>query len=432
MSHAQNIPLRPNGPHQVHYGWTIAGVTFATLLIGGLIRSTSGIMALPIETEFHWTRATISAAVATNMLTYGLIGPFAGSLMEAFSLRRIVLGALATVIGGLTFAPLMHHSWQLILLWGVLVGTGTGITANVFAAIVAARWFAVRRELVAGILASAAAAGQFLFLPAIAELTTNFGWRRASESLTAAAVLLVALVAGLMRDRPEDIGTHRYGELPAEDMKLSTPAVVHNPLRFAFRVLADGVHDREFLLLCASIFISGISTGGLVGTHLILACVDHGMPELTATGLLTSLALFNVIGSSASGLLPERLDPRRILAALYLLRGAALIYLPFAFNARFGLFAFLVLYGLVWVGTLPVTLRLVEWRFKGQRVDVAFGWIVAVSQIGGALATYAAGIMRTVFGTYSEVFMAAGLLCLLAAVLVLFARREIVRGGVAA
>jgi MFS family permease len=182
----------------IHYGWTIAGVTFATLLIGGLIRSTSGIMALPIETEFHWSRATISTAVATNMLTYGLIGPFAGSLMEAFSLR-IVLGALGAMIAGLMFAPLMRHSWQMILLWGVLVGTGTGITANVFAAIVAARWFAVRRELVAGILASAAAAGQFLFLPAVAELTTNFGWRRAPESLTAAAVLLVALVAGLMR-----------------------------------------------------------------------------------------------------------------------------------------------------------------------------------------------------------------------------------------
>jgi len=229
-----------------------------------------------------------------------------------------------------------------------------------------------------------------------------------------------------MRDRPEDIGIHRYGELPAEDVKLTIPTFVHNPLRFAFEVLADAVHDREFLLLCASIFISGVSTGGLVGTHLILACVDHGMPELTATSLLASLALFNVIGSTASGLLPERLDPRRILAALYLLRGAALIYLPFAFNARFGLFAFLVLYGVVWVGTLPVTLRLVEWRFKGERADVAFGWVVAVSQIGGALATYAAGIMRTVFGTYLEAFVLAGLLCLLAAVLVLLARREIV------
>jgi predicted MFS family arabinose efflux permease len=398
-------------------------VTFAMLLIGGLNRSTSGIMALPIETEFHWTRATISAAVGTNMLTYGLIGPFAGSLMEAFSLRRIVLVALAAVIAGLLFAPFMHHSWQLILLWGVLVGAGTGITANVLAAIVTTRWFAAKRELVAGILASATAAGQFLFLPAIAELTTNFGWRRASESLTAAAVLLIAVVAGLMRDRPEDIGIHRYGELP-QDVQLSARSVIHNPLRFAFEVLSDALHEREFLLVCGSIFISGISTGGLVGTHLILACIDHGVPEFAATSLLASLALFTSIGSTVSGLLSERLDPRRILAALYVLRGAALIYLPFAFNSRFGLSAFLVLYGLVWIGTLPVTLRLVEKRFERERADVVFGWLVAVSQIGGALATYAAGVMRTEFGTYFEVFMLAGLLCFLASALVMLIHRE--------
>jgi len=271
MLRAHKISLPPRGSlrsdsgHHIHYGWTIAGVTFATPLIGGLIRDTSGIMALPIETEFHWTRTTISAAVGINMLTYGLVGPFAGSLMKAFSLRRIVLVSVAAVIASLLLAPLMHHAWQLILLWGVLVGAGTGLTANVLAAIVATRSFAVKRQLVAGILASATAAGQVLFLSAIAELTTNFGRRRASESLTAAALLLVAAVAGLMRDRPEEIGIHRYGEL-CEDVQISVTPAVHNPLRLAFEVLADALHEREFLLICASIFISGVSTGGLVGS----------------------------------------------------------------------------------------------------------------------------------------------------------------------
>jgi len=429
MLHAQNMSLRPSGSlptdtrRHIHYGWTIVGVTFATLLIGGLIRSTSGIMALPIETEFHWTTATISAAVGTNMLTYGLIGPFAGSLMEAFSLRRIVLMALALVIAGLMFAPFMHHSWQLILLWGVLVGAGTGVTANVLAAIVATRWFAVKREFIAGILASATAAGQFLFLPAIAELATNFGWRRASESLTAAVVLLIAAVACLMRDRPEDIGIHRYGEL-SEAVQISARPVIRYPLRFAFEVLSDAVREREFWFVCGSIFISGISTGGLAGTHLILACMDHGMPAFAATGVLASLALFSAIGSAASGLLSERFDPRRILVALYVLRGAALIYLPFAFNSRFGLSAFVILYGVVWVGTLPLTLRLIEKRFGDERADVAFGWIVAVSQMGGALATYLAGVMRTEFGTYFEVFMLAGVLCFFASALVMLIHRE--------
>jgi MFS family permease len=255
-----------------------------------------------------------------------------------------------------------------------------------------------------------------------AQNTSLRPWRRTSESLAATAVLLIPVVARLMRDRPEDIGLGRYGE-PPQNIQSSARPVVHNPLWFPFEVLSDALHGREFLLVCGSIFISGISTGGLVGTHLILACMDHGMTEFAATGLLTSLALFNVIGSTASGLLGERLDPRRLLAALYVLRGASLIYLPFAFSSRFGLSVFSVLYGLVWIATLPVTIRLVEKRFGIDRADVVFGWIVAVSQIGSALATYVAGIMRTEFGTYSQVFIVAGLLCFVASALVMLMHR---------
>jgi fucose permease len=112
---ARSAWLSPAQPgRRFHYGWTIAAVTFATLLVAGLIRGTSGIMVLPFETEFHWSPATISAAVGTNMIVYGLIGPFAGTLMEMISLRRVVLVALASIAAGLLLAPFMHHSWQLV------------------------------------------------------------------------------------------------------------------------------------------------------------------------------------------------------------------------------------------------------------------------------------------------------------------------------
>jgi sugar phosphate permease len=279
--HAQSSSARSswlsaaNAGRRFHYGWMVAAVTFATLFIVGLIRGTSGIMVLPFEAEFHWSRATISAAVGTNMLVYGLMAPFAGGLLEMLSLRHVVLAALTSVAAGLLFAPFMHHSWQLILLWGGLVGTATGFTANVLAAVVATRWFAAKRGLVTGVLTAAAGAGQFLFLPAIAELTTTYGWCRTSESFATAALLLVPVVARFMRDRPEDIGLHRYGEW-SEDVQSGARPAAHNPLRYAFEVLADALRWREFWLICASLFISGVSTSGLTGTHLILASADHG------------------------------------------------------------------------------------------------------------------------------------------------------------
>jgi sugar phosphate permease len=357
------------------------------------------------------------------MLVYGLMAPFAGGLLEMLSLRHVVLAALTSVAAGLLFAPFMHHSWQPILLWGGLVGTATGSTANVLAAVVTTRWFAAKRGLVIGFLTSAAGAGQFLFLPAIAELTTTYGWRRTSESLATAALLLVPVVARFMRDRPEAIGLHRYGEW-SEDVQSGARPAAHNPLRYAFEVLADALRWREFWLICASLFISGVSTSGLTGTHLILASADHGIPESVATDLLAGIAIFNVIGSTTSGWISERLDPRLLLSALYILRGASLIFLPFAFNSLFGLSIFTVLYGLGWTATLPAAIRLAEKRFTGESAEIVLGWITAVYQIGGALSAYVAGIMRTDLGTYFQVFMLSGLLCFLASMLVLFIRRE--------
>src|SRR6478609_1338268 len=168
---------------KLHYAWIIAAVTFVTLLIAGAIRASAGLLIVPLETEFHWSRATISFAVGMNILLYGLIGPFAAAMMETFGIRRIMLGALTAIGVGVTLTPLMQQSWQLVVLWGFIVGSGTGVTANVLAATIAARWFTTRRGLVMGLLTSSSAAGQLLFLPVLAAIIANYGWRAMALSL---------------------------------------------------------------------------------------------------------------------------------------------------------------------------------------------------------------------------------------------------------
>src|SRR5260370_29010007 len=100
---------------------------------------------VPLEREFGWTRAAISGAIAINIALFGLIGPFAASLMSRYGLRRIVLGALALLATSVGLSSLMRTPWQLTLFWGVLVGVGTGFTALVLAAVVLNRWFEERR-----------------------------------------------------------------------------------------------------------------------------------------------------------------------------------------------------------------------------------------------------------------------------------------------
>ncbi len=132
------------GSNRLHYAWIVAAVTFLALLVAAGIRASPGVLVVPLETEFGWSRATISFAVGVNIFLYGLIGPFAAASWTRFGVRRTMLGALALIALGVAATPLMQQSWQLILLWGVVVGSGAGVIANVLAATIATRWFTAR------------------------------------------------------------------------------------------------------------------------------------------------------------------------------------------------------------------------------------------------------------------------------------------------
>src|SRR5688572_23937431 len=153
---------------RLHYAWVVAGVTFIVMLVTAGVRATPGILMVPLETEFAWSRTVISAAVAINIVLFGLIGPFAASVIDRWGLRRVVMAGVGLLAASVALTTQMRTQWQFTLLWGVLVGTGTGVTSMVLAAIVASRWFDRRRGLVLGILSAANATGQLIFLPLLA------------------------------------------------------------------------------------------------------------------------------------------------------------------------------------------------------------------------------------------------------------------------
>ena len=393
-----------------------------TLLVAAGLRATPGVLIVPLESEFGWSRATISFAIGINIFLYGLIGPFAVAVMDRFGLRRTVLTALACISLGVALTPLMTRPWQLVVLWGFVVGTGSGATALVLGATVVARWFAARRGLVMGMLTASTATGQLVFLPILAILAENFGWRAVSLTVAAAALALIPIVAFLMRDRPQDLGLAPYGAGP---MEITAAARRQNPAAIAVLALRDGLRSRDFWLLAGSFFICGASTNGLIGTHLIPACLDHGIPQVTSASLLAAMGIFDLVGTTLSGWLSDRWSNRALLAWYYGLRGLSLIYLPFAFDlSLYGLSLFAVFYGLDWIATVPPTVRLATKTFGAERGPIMFGWIAAAHQLGAALAAFAAGVLRANLGTYLEAFLLSGLLCLIAASLVLLIGRS--------
>lgn len=402
---------------KLHYAWIVAGVTFLVLLLAAGVRSTPGVLIVPLEQEFGWSRATISFAVAVNIFLYGLAGPFAAAILERFGIRRTVVVSLAIIALGVALTPLMRESWQLVALWGVVVGAGTGVTALVLGATIAARWFEHRRGLVMGVLTASTATGQLIFLPVLARLATGYGWRSVSLTVAAAAAAMIIPVALFVRDRPSDLGLPPYGGTTV----LPMPPRIANPAMRAIQVLRDAVRHRDFWLLSGSFFICGASTNGLIGTHLIPACIDHGIPEVAAAGLLAAMGVFDFFGTTLSGWLSDRWDNRALLAWYYGLRGISLLFLPFAFHYSFwGLSLFAVFYGLDWIATVPPTVRLTAQTFGEQNVPVYFGWIAATHQLGAASAAWAAGALRVNTGDYLSAFVSAGALCLVASVMVTF------------
>ena len=396
---------------RLHYAWVVTPLVFVTLLAAAGIRAAPGVLMVPLEEAFGWNRTVVSTAVSVNLILYGLMGPFAAALMNGLGVRRTMTLALAVLAAGVAATATMHAPWQMVLLWGGVVGTGSGMIALVLGATVVSRWFVKGRGMVMGVLTASTATGQLVFLPVIALVVERWGWRAAVLTIAGVAACVLPAVALFMRERPADLGLWPVGaEAPPPP-----PAGAGNPVGVAFAALAQGLRSRDFWLLAGTFFVCGLSTNGLIGTHLVPACIDHGIPEVRAAGLLAAMGLFDFVGTTASGWLSDRWDNRRLLAWYYGLRGLSLLFLNAAFDLNvYGLWLFALFYGLDWIATVPPTVRLAGQCFGAEKAGIMFGWIFAAHQLGAAAASLLAGIIRTDLGSYWLAFVAAGAACLAA------------------
>ncbi len=414
------VPPRPAvapTSRRPHPAWSVAAVAFLALVGAAGFRAAPSILIDPLHQDFGWSRASISSAVSINLVLYGLTSPFAAALMERFGMRRVVTAALLLVSAGSGLTVFMTAQWQLVLLWGVLVGFGTGSMALAFVATVVDRWFVARKGLLTGILTAGGAAGQLVFLPVLAMISERHSWQVVALTVAFAALAVVPLVLLFLRNRPSDIGAVPYGADP-DFVAPEVPAAPGGAVRRALSVLASAARTRVFWLLAGTFAICGASTNGLVGTHFVPAAHDHGMPTTAAASLLAVIGIFDVLGTIASGWFTDRFDARKLLGTYYLLRGISLVFLPilFAESVHPPMIAFVIFYGLDWVATVPPTVALCRQHF-GADSPIVFGWVLASHQIGAGIVAFLAGLVRDRFGGYDAAFFVAGGLCAIAAVM---------------
>ena len=413
------MPFRRAGQK---YAFVVVAVIFLSLLVSAGLRSSPSVLLVPLEETFGWSRSTISFSAAVGIFLYGLVGPFAAAAMERFGLRRVLIAALSLMAASSAASAFMTQPWHLLLSWGVFSGISSGAVAIVLGATVVNRWFARHRGVMMGLLTASSATGTLVFLPVLAALASSGDWTRVVWAVAAGAAALVPLAWWLVPDRPADVGLTPFGSDPHAAPQAAAPRT--GMLAATFGALARASRTRTFWFLFATFFVCGFTTNGLVGTHLIALCGDHGMPEVQAAGLLALMGIFDLVGTTASGWLTDRYDPRKLLFVYYALRGLSLIYLPYSDFSFYSLSIFAIFFGLDWIATVPPTLRLTTEAFGERDASIVFGWIVAGHQLGAASAAWMAGAVREAQGSYLMAFVISGMTGLAAAFIALMIGRK--------
>lgn len=402
---------------RIHRAWLVLAVTFLALLVSAGLRSAPGVMMRPLELSLGWDRATISLSVAIGILLYGLTGPFSASLAQRVGLRTIMIGGLLLMSAATFASRWMTAPWHFLLSWGIVAGLGAGAVAPVLAAQVVGRWFVRHSGLAIGILSASTATGALLFLPLFAWLAGDMHWERVATLVSLATLAIVPVAWFAMPESPRAVGlTPLGGE--------SAPAIERQDRPGALRVLRQALREPIFWLLAGTFFVCGLTTNGLIGTHLIAYCGDIGMSSVAAAGLLSMMGVLDIVGTTASGWLTDRYDPRKLLCVYYGFRGLSLLALPFAGAEAAPLTLFAVFYGLDWIATVPPTVALANRSFGPAVGPIVFGWVMVAHQIGAATAAYGAGVIRSETGSYAYAFMLAGAFGLLAALATLSLARD--------
>jgi MFS family permease len=400
-----------------HYAWIVLGLVFTSMLAGVSVRAAPGVMIGPLRRAFGWDVGTISGAISVNILLMGLIGPFMAALMQTLGQKRTMVLALLVLMSGTGLSLFMTSPWQLYLTWGLMVGIGAGAGAVGFAGAVANRWFLRRTGFAAGLLFAANAAGQLIFLPLLAWMANRYGWQGVAIGTTVAIACVIPLLLLFMPESPAAVGLAPYGATAIVPVPERAPG--GNMVSVATRALVRASKSMDFWLLCVTFGICGLSTNGLINTHLISYCMDQGIPEIQGASILAGIGLFSLFGSMASGWLCDRYSPRVLLFWYYSLRGLSLVLIPFSpFDAP-SLSVFAVFYGLDWVATGPATFSLTNEVFGRRDAPVIVSWIFLAHQVGGSIAAFGAGLVRGASGSYLLAFMASGIACLAASLLVL-------------
>ena len=398
----------------IHYAWVMAAIVFLFTLATSTITSAPQILILPITEAHGWDISDVSIATGLMYFMTAMLCPIGAPLMLRIGVINVVLIVILLEVIGLLCTVLAFEKWHLLVSIGLFLGIASGIIGLGLSATVATRWFTARRGLVVGIMTSAFAAGQLIFMPLMAWITTVSNWQFAIAPGLIGGIICGSLFFLLGKDWPSQLNLAAYG-----DDKIYYPPKkdTGNAISISFKALSGAINHPAFWILTITFFICGLTSTGIIGQHFIPFCADNNVGIIMASSYLALMGFFNFIGTMGSGWLSDRYNNYTLLAAYYGLRGLSLFYLPYSNFDVYSLTLWAIFFGLDFIATVPPTVKLSGQFFGTINGPIVFGWIFGAHQLGSAVAAYGSGLSRDILSTYVPAFLLAGLACFIATML---------------
>ncbi|MBH8608767.1 MFS transporter [Thermoactinomyces sp. CICC 10521] len=386
---------------KIHYGWWILFFSFFSLLTVQGARLSFGSFIVPWEQSFSTGRGMISFIGTLSFIFYGLTQPLVGKLIDRWGVRRILsYSALIAGIGTLLTVT-ASTPFELWLWFGILASIGFGGASSVAASIAVTNWFNKKRGLALGIITSGFGAGQFFMVPLALGIIQEKGWEAASLTLGGILVFLTfPLLLLFLKNRPSDMGLQPYGGSHNNQSDIVTKKAKTQGFNLSFW------RHRGFWCLILPYFVCGFTTTGLMDTHLVPFAHDHGFSSATTGTAVSLLALFNVMGTLASGHFADRWSNRWMLVTLYAVRAITVFFLIYI-HQPYLLWFFSILFGLVDFSTVAPTTLLATRYFQSMNVGLVLGWLSFGHQVGSALGAFIPGWLFDLTGGYALSFLIA-------------------------
>lgn len=374
------------------------------VLAGGLVmglalgvRHVQGLFLLPMTQDRGWTRETFALALATQNLVWGIAQPFTGMVADRCGATRVVAAGLALYALGLAGMAWAPSATALVLTGGICIGialsgTAFGVVYAALSRLVASE----RRGWALGLAGAVAGIGQFALVPGAQSLIAAWGWVAALGVLSITATLLLPL-AWPLNDRTGETGP------PADVMPMS-------------RAVREAFTQPGFWLLNLGFLACGFQLA-FIASHLPAYLVDRGLRAGDGVAALAIVALANVAGTYAAGLLGARWSRKRLLAGVYLARSAAMALFLLAPLSSASLYVFSAAMGLLWLGTLPLTNGIVAQVFGVRYLGTLFGFVFLGHQLGGFLGVWMGAVVFEATHSYDTAWLMAMLLGVIAAAL---------------